>query len=345
MYRSLIGSIPFLICLFWFIQYAINYRKNDMAKKMYMWFLATCVVLYFCHYLFFTVGLSHPMECLWTLCSLSVYPLFYAYIYRLTSHSLATSRLALILLPGVVVAFCKLLFPGDAMNIAQKIVNSIQIMLVAYYGYRRLRAFDKEVVNVYADVEGRDTETLKNLLIAFIFTSICSAVANFIGKQYFAGSNIALGGIMMTFSVMLYSLSYICYVREFSVEQLIDDTPLETEETDVTDNMQNNIGGKIEALMKDEQFFLTKNLKINDVSKRLGVCRTYVSNYINQTYGCNFSDYINKLRVEHAKQLLQSSPNTKQMVIAESAGFSSEQSFYRNFRKFTGLSPAEWLKK
>ena len=132
MYRPLMSCIPFLTCLFWFIQYAINYKKKDLAKRMYMWFLATCVVLYFCHYLFFTVGLSHPMECLWTLCSLSVYPLFYAYIYRLTSRSLATSRLAQILLPGAIVAFCKFLFPGDEMNMVQKIVNSIQITSQAH---------------------------------------------------------------------------------------------------------------------------------------------------------------------------------------------------------------------
>lgn len=53
MYRPLMSCIPFLTCLFWFIQYAINYKKKDLAKRMYMWFLATYVVLYFCHYLFF----------------------------------------------------------------------------------------------------------------------------------------------------------------------------------------------------------------------------------------------------------------------------------------------------
>lgn len=345
MYRPLMSCIPFLTCLFWFIQYAINYKKKDLAKRMYMWFLATCVVLYFCHYLFFTVGLSHPMECLWTLCSLSVYPLFYAYIYRLTSRSLATSRLAQILLPGAIVAFCKFLFPGDEMNMVQKIVNSIQIILVAYHGYRHLRAFDNEIMNIYADTEGRDTKTLKKLLIAFVLTSICSAVANFIGKNYFASSDIALGCIMMTFMVMLYSLSYICYVREFSVEQLIGDTPFEIHDERIDEKGQSDIGLKIENLMTEEQLYLTKKLKINDVSKRLGLCRTYVSNYINQTHDCNFSDYINKLRVEHAKKLLQTSSNTKHIVIAESSGFSSEQTFYRNFKKFTGTFPAEWLRK
>lgn len=345
MFRIVTVSIPFLVCTFWFIQYALSYRKNDRAKRMFTWFLATCVLLYFCHFRFFTVGLSHPMECLWTLCSLSVYPLFFAYIFRLTSQYLAIHRLYMILLPGLLVALAKLFFPSEEIDIVQKIVNSIQILLVSVYGFKRLKAFDKEIAEVYADMEGRDTSALKQLLTAFVLTSICSAIANVIGKRFFADSDFALFGVMMAFSIMLYSLSYICFVRRFSVEQLIIDSPVETLDATDNDEAKGDIGVKFENLMINEQFYLTKNLKINDVSKRLGVCRTYVSNYINQTYGCSFSDYVNKMRVEYAMKLLREDTNTKQIVIAESAGFSSEQSFYRNFRKFIGMSPAEWLRK
>ena len=59
----------------------------------------------------------------------------------------------------------------------------------------------------------------------------------------------------------------------------------------------------------------------------------------------SFSDYINNLRVEHAKTLLsQNTENTKILTIATRSGFSSEQSFYRNFNKFTGMKPLEWVK-
>ena len=86
MLRILFCLIPFYVCLFWFIAFVTHYRKSDAAKRILTWFLFTCVLLYLCHALFFTVGLPHPMECLWTLCSLSVYPLYYAYICNLVSH-------------------------------------------------------------------------------------------------------------------------------------------------------------------------------------------------------------------------------------------------------------------
>ena len=60
----------------------------------------------------------------------------------------------------------------------------------------------------------------------------------------------------------------------------------------------------------------------------------------------SFSNYINSLRVEHAKTLLlQNTENSKIATIANKSGFSSEQSFYRNFNKFTGMKPLEWAKK
>ena len=59
----------------------------------------------------------------------------------------------------------------------------------------------------------------------------------------------------------------------------------------------------------------------------------------------SFSDYINSLRVEHAKTLLsQNAGNTKIVTITMLSDFSNEQSFYRNFHKFTGMKPLEWMK-
>ena len=64
MLRTLFSFTPFYVCLFWLITFIIHYRKCDTAKRILTWFLCTCVVLYFCHALYFTIGLPHPMECL-----------------------------------------------------------------------------------------------------------------------------------------------------------------------------------------------------------------------------------------------------------------------------------------
>ena len=347
MLRILFSFIPFYVCLFWFITFITHYRKSDTAKRILTWFLFTCVVLYFCHALYFTVGLSHPMECLWTLCSLSVYPLYYAYICNLVSRPNAPFRLFLILLPGIIVAAAKFFLPLDEVDDARQMLFAIQIFSVIYFGYRKLRAFDREIANVYADTEGRDTTAVKHLLIAFVITSLCSTVANALGRHYFAQSDWMLFAVLTPFSVMLFALSYIGFTRNFSFEQFVEDSKVNDEHPieNTSEKEERDIGYCIEQIIITNQLYLTPNLKIGDVAKATGICRTYISTYINQTKGMSFSDYINGLRVEHAKNLLShNTDNTKITTLATRSGFSSEQSFYRNFHKFTGMKPLEWVR-
>lgn len=345
MLRTLCSTFPFVVCICWFVTYALRYRWHDSAKRVLTVFLGTCSVLYLCHAFYFNGMLPMWAESLWALCSLSVYPLYYIYITHLTCRPLSNAKTMYCLLPGIIVALAMLLFPGNEADTARKVLNAAQIFAVMYFGYKRLQTFDKEIADVYADTEGRDTSAVKHLLIAFVATSLLSAVANAIGKQNVAASE-WLVAILVPFGMLLYALSFIGYMRDFSLEQYAKDTDEpEAADAEVTAAEPDNseLSQAIARLM-DEKYYLTKNLKITDLAREVGSCRTYVSNYINGTYNCSFSDYINKLRVDYAKQLLQSNRDMKMSVLSEAAGFSSEQSFYRNFKKFTDMTPAEWLK-
>lgn len=359
MFRIICSTFPFMVCLCWFITFMLHSRRNDSAKRVLTVFLGVCTVLYLCHAFFFNSGGTLPLwaESLWALCSLSVYPLYFIYITHLTCRPLSNSQTVLFLLPGLLVALALLVMPGAESDAARKILNAMQIFAVLYFGYRRLQAFDREVANVYADTEGRDTSAVKNLLVAFVATSMLSAIANAIGKQNVAASE-WLVAILVLFGFLLYALSYIGYTRRFSVDQFYRDTneanivealsqalpsvtPAIAETVDTENVDYKALGRRIEKLM-ESRYYQTKNLKISDMAQELGTCRTYVSNYINKIHGCSFSDYINQLRIEYAKQLMRSEQE-KITMIADRSGFSSEQSFYRNFKKFVGMTPSEWL--
>lgn len=340
MLHTIFCYIPFIVCLCWFVVFGITYKKNDAAKRFLTWFLATCVILYFCHALYFTVGLSHPMECLWTLCSLSVYPLYYAYICKLTLRPLSNQKLFFILLPCLLVAIGKCLFPNEG-DVARKLLNAFQIFPACYFGYHHLRTFDKQLSEVYADTDDRNTNAIQHLLIAFVLTSLYSAIMNVIGKHYFAQSQWDILWVVVPFSVMLYALSHIGYFRSFSSEQFLRDSAIESPLTTTEKHVE--LSRKLEQLMNEEQFYLKTNLKIGDVAQEIGICRTYISAYINSHVGCSFSEYINRYRVEHAKVLMLKNKNAKLYVIAQQSGFSSEQSFYRNFQLLTHMKPSEWL--
>lgn len=344
MLRMFLSSIPFMVCLCWFVAFALQYRKNDSPKRIFTWFLAACVTLYLCHAMYLNGGLSVGMESLWGLCSLSVYPLYYIYIRELTARPMSGKMIVLCLLPGALVALAKLLFPGHESDLARKILFAVQVVAVCYLGYRNLVAFDKKLADVYADTEGRDTKDVKMLLVTFVITSALSAVANVIGKQFFITSE-WLVLALLPFAVMLYALSYIGFTRTFSVNQFLDDAKDDAKMTDVAETAAetDELARKIEMLMTEKRIYLRKNLKIGDMANEAGSCRTYVSNLINSKYGCTFLEYINRHRIDYAKELMRMPEPEKIWIVADKSGFSSEQSFFRNFRKFVGKNPAEWL--
>lgn len=91
--------------------------------------------------------------------------------------------------------------------------------------------------------------------------------------------------------------------------------------------------------------FLNARLTIIQLSKIIGINRTYLSNHINSTYGLNFNLWINHLRIEEAKQLIKQSPKRNLSEIAEQIGFTDLAHFSKQFKLQEGISPSEWRKK
>ena len=81
-----------------------------------------------------------------------------------------------------------------------------------------------------------------------------------------------------------------------------------------------------------------------DLMQVLPVNRSYLSRYINTTYGCNFCQFVTNYRIEEAKRLLKKCQDIKVLDVAEQTGFASAAAFTRTFTKETGYSPTEWLK-
>jgi len=81
--------------------------------------------------------------------------------------------------------------------------------------------------------------------------------------------------------------------------------------------------------MITKQLFRNQNLSIEDVSRKLATNRTYVSKEINHSYKSGFRDYLNRLRLEKAKELIHGAQSNDINLIAV-----SEQSGFRNYGTF-----------
>ncbi len=97
-------------------------------------------------------------------------------------------------------------------------------------------------------------------------------------------------------------------------------------------------------LFKQEQIYLNNELSIDSLAKRLGTNRNYLSKFINSEIKQTFYDYVNQWRVSHAAQLLTTTTLSVDAVAVKS-GFKSGSTFFRQFRKITGLTPLAYRKQ
>ena len=91
--------------------------------------------------------------------------------------------------------------------------------------------------------------------------------------------------------------------------------------------------------------FLKPDLTVNEVARELYSNKTYISRIINDTFNLNFSQFVNKFRVEEAKRLYMENTAVNINKLCYSSGFGSIATFTISFRLFTGLPPAEWCRE
>lgn len=100
---------------------------------------------------------------------------------------------------------------------------------------------------------------------------------------------------------------------------------------------------RISRLMDQDRLYLRSDLKVQDVAVALQTNSSYVSECINSLRGQSFSQFVNTCRVRHAQELLRRQPDLKTTIVAIESGFSTEASFFRNFKAVAGMTPREWL--
>ncbi len=101
----------------------------------------------------------------------------------------------------------------------------------------------------------------------------------------------------------------------------------------------------IQQLLIDQKLYLQANLKVGDLAKQLDLPEYKVSLVLKKGFGArNFNQYINQLRVEHAKQLLSECDKSHWpvLVIGLESGFASVGPFTRAFKQFTGSTPNQY---
>lgn len=86
--------------------------------------------------------------------------------------------------------------------------------------------------------------------------------------------------------------------------------------------------------------YMNSNLGLALVASKFNISEGYVSTIFKINMGINFADYVEKVRITYACELLKNVDNTIN-VISQKVGYNSVQSFRRAFKKVKGVSPRD----
>ena len=379
MINIFVASMPMLVCLFWSAILLLDWwEQRTKAKARMLVYMLAATILYLGHFIFFRhlYELMPVTDTLYCMANLVVFPLYYIYIKEVTEEDWKRHWQVTLLVPALLAGLVTgtLYFLMDdqqtrtfidaylyrntieglsglpqAQAIAHlsfKFIFALQIPFVLVKGLQKIKRYDKMVEANYADTDLRKMYMVKTILILFVAASVISFIANILGRSFFDTLPWLVLIPATTFSTLLFLLGYAGHKQNFTIEDLMRDNTTAIQKNNpvpqTAEEKKNSIEKlkeEIERVIEQEQMFLKQDLKINDVAMRLNTNRDYIYQAINVKMGLSFSEYINRLRINYAIQLMEKNPEMTSADIAFRSGFSSRASFYRNFKLYQNCPP------
>lgn len=112
-------------------------------------------------------------------------------------------------------------------------------------------------------------------------------------------------------------------------------------ESDAKDN--NDYWSLICQVMDEWEEWRNPNTTVETVSRSVGTNRNYVGRIIREHTGLTFNDYMNRKRIDFMAAQLRRDPKQDHKTLYFEAGFRSRTAAYRNFVRFMGSSPTDFV--
>ena len=377
MISLIFSSLPMFACGFWaiLIGCTLYFDGRNRGYLMLLLFMVMATLLYAGHCAFLNHFYSDMpvLDSLYSFANLAVYPLFYIYIVSITSPESQLRHTWLYFIPSAVIgimvsviyimmspqeldSFVRIISYNEDFGsgtglckmmgytrLAAKAVFAIEVVAVLIAGSLKITAYNKSIEAYYADTEGKKLTAFQWYMYLFTACSLASIIFNFIGRSRFDSSAWMMAIPSLLFSSLLFGLGFIGFRQSFTIDHFEQEESADEiiPESASASKQEKPLIERIEEVVTKRQLYLRHNLKISDVAAELCTNRLYVSTAINEEMGISFSDYINRKRVNYAIHLMSVNPQLTIYEIADLSGFSSDKSFYRNFKNITGKSPKE----
>ena len=243
-----------------------------------------------------------------------------------------------------------------------------QGILVMIYGEFRLNTYTRMLEDYSTSYTSGKSIKMRGIHVMTILVVVTGLIMSTIPIPE-SSDHILLVSIAVTGQVVMVSLivSYVMKL-EYSAEEMkeVTDEPvapvqpvLRSRPMDVPnvaspvtvvrkeEHTPSTLIERIDYAMRNDNLFLQPDLSLVTLCEKVGTNRTYASKAIKDAKGCNFSDYVNRFRLDYAVELMKATPKDDIVIqnIAMQCGCGSIQTFYRYFKLFYNETPTQWLER
>ena len=85
-----------------------------------------------------------------------------------------------------------------------------------------------------------------------------------------------------------------------------------------------------------------QKITLTDIAQHVGLCNEYISRLFLKEMGINLFQYISKVRMIKAGEILQNSPSVRIKKVSSDVGFDNPYFFSSKFKEFYGVSPNQY---
>jgi AraC-like DNA-binding protein len=206
--------------------------------------------------------------------------------------------------------------------------------------------YKQQLKAFYSSLSMEGPQWLMLLTLGFALNWSWSLVVHILGESVGLDLADSLGifdnyiTFLLVNALFIYSLLY--------AHQLIEtrNTPKEKEPVLEVEYSPDLIA-RIRQGMEVQHLYLKHTLNIEEFAKQVGIHYREVSVIINQHFETNFFEFVNSYRVDKAKAMLVNPKfaDTTILDILLESGFNSKSSFHRFFKRYTGMSAADYRKQ
>jgi AraC-like DNA-binding protein len=219
-----------------------------------------------------------------------------------------------------------------------------------FYFFLTLKLFKKldiQIYNNFSNTAGVDLFWIRRLteIFAVVWTALIGITVIHHAFGLFSMA-FCTDGLFLSLSVFVILIGYFGFKQKiiYAAEPVGDTIQNKYAGARLNVPEAKKLSKHLKEYMEASKPYLDPELTLPQLADKVGMTTHLLSQLINDQFGMNFFDFINRYRVEEVKQKLNDPAFSHYSLLgmAFECGFNSKSAFNRVFKKSTGVTPSQF---